>query len=971
MYTREEVIEKSTEYFNGDVLAATVFADKYSLRHVDDSYLELTPDDMHKRLAKEFARIEAKYPNSLSEEEIFDSMKNFQNIVPQGSPMAGVGNTTQLTSLSNCFVVDSPYDSYSGILRADQELTQIFVRRGGGGLDVSTIRPQGLSTKNAARTTDGIAVFMERYSNTTREVATRGRRAALMLSISVHHPEIETFIKIKKDKTKVTGANISVRLSDEFMNAVKNDTDYEVRWPVDSKTPSIKKNIKAKDIWDMIVESAWESAEPGILFWDNIIKNGAADAYSEYKSQSTNPCFSGDTKVLVRNWEPREGGSPGESITRKISDLVGGNFDIYDGKDWVNNNKFTKTGENVQLFKLTLDSNDSIRATEYHTFILSNGDRVQLKNLKIGDVLKTVEKYSVFNKQNLPNPKIVSIEKDSTEDVYCTNVETTNSFTISTPNHTILVGNCAELPLSPYDSCRLVAMNTLSFVKNPYTKDAYFDYVEFDKMSMKAQRIMDDIIDLETEHVDRILEKLHNDPEPEDIKKVDIQLWNKIKQSCNNGRRCGLGVTAIGDTLAAIGVKYGSKESIEIVGNIYKSLELAAYKMSIDLAEERGHFPVYDYDTEKNHHFISKVISSLPEEYQEKYKKFGRRNIALTTTAPGGSVSILTRTTSGIEPVFMISYSRRKKINPSENIEADYTDTVGDKWKTYKVYHPQYEQWSSVTGLDDETKSPWYGSTAQDIDWSASVDIQASAQKWVCASISKTCNLPNSATKELVGDVYMKAWETGCKGFTVYRDGSRDGVLITNDKKENKEDAGVIETNSPKRPEKLECDIHHLKIKGESWIVFVGLLKGKVYEVFAGLSKYVSIPKKITSGFIVKRSTKKDNGSSVYDLVYGDENDPTIIKDVVTTFENPTEGTFTRLTSLALRHGSSVQHVVEQLHKEEQGDLYSFSRVLGRVLKTYIKDGTKKKGKCPNCGGDNLVYQEGCLRCMDCSHSKC
>lgn len=819
MYTREEVIEKSTEYFNGDVLAATVFADKYSLRHIDDSYLELTPDDMHKRLSKEFARIESKYPNPLSEEEIFDSMKNFQNIVPQGSPMAGVGNTTQLTSLSNCFVVDSPYDSYSGILRADQELTQIFCRRGGGGIDISTIRPQGLSTKNAARTTDGIAVFMERYSNTTREVATRGRRAALMLSISVHHPEIETFIKIKKDKTKVTGANISVRLSDEFMNAVKNNTDYEVRWPVDSKTPSIKKNIKAKDIWDMIVESAWESAEPGILFWDNIIKNGAADAYHEYESQSTNPC--------------------------------------------------------------------------------------------------------------------------------------------------------AELPLSPYDSCRLVAMNTLSFVKNPYTKDAYFDYVEFDKMSMKAQRIMDDIIDLETEHVDRILEKLHNDPEPEDIKKVDIQLWNKIKQSCNNGRRCGLGVTAIGDTLAAIGVKYGSKESIEIVGNIYKSLELAAYKMSIDLAEERGHFPVYKYETESNHHFISKVISSLPEEYQEKYKKFGRRNIALTTTAPGGSVSILTRTTSGIEPVFMISYSRRKKINPSENIEADYTDTVGDKWKTYKVYHPQYEKWSSVTGIDDETKSPWYGSTAQDIDWSASVDIQAEAQKWVCASISKTCNLPNSATKELVGDVYMKAWETGCKGFTVYRDGSRDGVLITNDKKENKEETGLVETNSPKRPEKLECDIHHLKIKGESWIVFVGLLKGKVYEVFAGLSKYVSIPKKITSGFIVKRSTKKENGSSVYDLVYGDESDPTIIKDIVTTFENPTEGTFTRLASLSLRHGSSVQHLVEQLHKEEQGDLYSFSRVLGRVLKTYIKDGTKKKGKCPNCGGDNLVYQEGCLRCMDCSHSKC
>lgn len=966
MATREEVIEKSTEYFNGDVLAATVFADKYSLRDVNDSYLELTPDDMHRRLAKEFSRIEAKYPNPLSEEEIFNSMKNFQNIVPQGSPMAGVGNTTQLTSLSNCFVVDSPYDSYSGILRADQELTQIFVRRGGGGLDVSTIRPKGLSTKNAARTTDGIAVFMERYSNTTREVATRGRRAALMVSISVHHPEIETFIKIKKDKTKVTGANISVRLSDEFMNAVKNDTDYELRWPVDSKTPSIRKNVKAKDIWNMIVESAWESAEPGILFWDNILKNGAADAYSEYKSQSTNPCGKGTTKVYVRSFDVKDGAFKYYTKTLKelseLSKELQRVYDIFDGENWVKNDNFTKTGIDIDLYKITLIDGDELYFTKNHEFVMRDGKKVQLQNLNVGDSLKTV----------LDDTSFVII-KDITyfgkEDVYCTNVKTTNSFTIKTDKHTILVGNCAELPLSPYDSCRLVAMNTLSFVKNPYTKDSYFDYEEFDKFSMKAQRLMDDIIDLETEHVDRILEKLHNDPEPEDIKRVDIQLWNKIKQSCNRGRRCGLGVTAIGDTLAALGVKYGSNESIKIVGEIYKSLEIAAYKMSIDLAEERGHFPIYNYETESEHVFISKIISNLPEEYQEKYKKFGRRNIALTTTAPGGSVSILTRTTSGIEPVFMVSYSRRKKINPSETIEADYVDTVGDKWKTYKVYHPQYEQWSNITGIADESKSPWYGSTAQDIDWSASVDIQAEAQKWVCASISKTCNLPNSATKELVSEVYMKAWETGCKGFTVYRDGSRDGVLITDNVKKSENE--IAETNAPKRPDSLECDIHHLKIKGESWIVFVGLLKGKVFEVFAGLSKYVSIPKKITSGYIVKRSTKKDNGSSVYDLVYGDLDDPTIVKDIVTTFENPTEGTFTRLTSLAIRHGSSVQHVVEQLHKEEQGDLYSFSRVLGRVLKTYIKDGTKKKGKCPNCGGENLVYQEGCLRCMDCSHSKC
>ena len=967
MYSREQVIEKSTEYFNGDTLAATVFADKYALRDDNENLIELTPDDMHKRLAKELARIEQKYPNPMSEQEIYDSIKNFQNIVPQGSPMAGIGNYTQLTSLSNCFVIDPPHDSYSGILRADQELTQVYLRRGGAGLDVSTIRPKGLPTKNAARTTDGIAVFMERYSNTTREVATAGRRAALMISISVHHPEIETFIKIKKNKTKVTGANISIRLSDEFMNALKSETTYEQRWPVDSKTPKIKNQVDAKHIWNQIIESAWESAEPGLLFWDNIIKNGAADAYKEYESKSTNPCLSKDTKIFTSTVNVITG-LP-EIYREEISNLVGRTVKIYDGENWVENSKFMKTGISQQLYKIVFNSGDFIRATEYHTFILSNGNRILLKDLKVGNILKTIHSKQNFLYEQNNNPKIVSIELDGIEDVYCTNVETTNSFAISTLNHTILVGNCAELPLSPYDSCRLVAMNTLSFVKNPYTNEAYFDYDSFEKYSKKAQRLMDDIIDLETEHVDRILNKIHNDPEPEDIKRNDINLWNKIRKSCNNGRRCGTGVTAIGDTLAALGIKYGSEESIKTVETIYKALELAVYKQTIELAEDRGAFPIYDYETEKNHIFISKVISNLPESYQEKYRKYGRRNIALTTTAPSGSVSILTQTTSGIEPVFRVSYERRKKINQSEKIEADYTDVMGDKWKVFKVYHPQFSKWSEITGKTSEEESPWFGSTANDIDWSASVDIQAVAQKWVCASISKTCNLPNSVSKEVVAEVYMKAWETGCKGFTVYRDGSRDGVLITTEeKKENKKFA---ETNAPKRPETLDCDIHHIKIKGENWIVFVGLLEGKVFEVFAGLSKYVSIPRKVLKGKIVKKNSKKENGSSIYDLTYGEEFDPTIIKDIVRTFENPTEGAFTRLLSLSIRHGGPLHHIVQQLQKDEYSDIYSFSRVIARVLKSYIKDGTKIKAKCSNCGSENLVYQESCLICKDCGSGKC
>ena len=815
--TRDEAIKKSVEYFNGDELAATVFVDKYALRDEDGNVLESTPDDLHERLATEFSRIENKYPNPLSKQEIFDLMRDFKKVVPQGSPMAGIGNSSQLMSVSNCFVVGSPEDSYGGILKSDQELAQIYKRRGGGGMDISTIRPKGLKTNNAAKTTDGIAVFMERYSNTCREVAVQGRRAALMLSISVHHPEVETFINIKRDKTKVTGANISVRLSDDFMNAVKNNEEYEQRWPIDSETPKIVRKVNARDIWKQIIECAWESAEPGILFWDNIINNGSADAYPKFKSLSTNPC--------------------------------------------------------------------------------------------------------------------------------------------------------GELPLSRLDSCRLTAMNLLGFVKNAYTKDSYFDWNDFDKTTIDAQRIMDDIIDIEIEHVDKILEKILNDSESADVKQVEINLWNNIRIACETGRRCGMGITALGDTLAALGIKYGSKESIEMTERIYKALELATFKSSIILAKERGHFPEYNYEIEKSHIFIQKVISELPLEYQEMYKQYGRRNIALTTTAPSGSISLLTQTTSGIEPVFMLSYSRRKKINPSETTPPDFVDAMGDKWTTHKVYHHELKNWMNVTGETDETKSPWFEATAQDIDWMSSVDLQAAAQRWVCASISKTCNLPNSATKELVADVYMRAWESGCKGFTVYRDGCRDGVLVTDSKK----DTAVVfqEHNAPKRPESLECDIHQVKIKGDAWTIFVGLLDGKAYEIMGGKSSFVNISKKIVKGKLVKNTKRAGSNKSIYDLHYGDEDAPTIVKDVVRTFENPTEGEFSRMVSLALRHGSPIQYVVEQLQKDDEGDLYSFSKVLARVLKTYIKDGVKIKAVCKNCGSDKLIYQEGCLSCSDCGFSKC
>jgi ribonucleoside-diphosphate reductase alpha chain len=820
MATYKEVIKESIKYFNGDEMAAKVFADKYALKD-GDIYYELTPNEMHKRLAGEFARIEKKYPNSLDKDTIYGLFENFRYIIPQGSPMSAIGNPYNTQSASNCFVIDSAYDSMGGIHRTDEEQAQLMKRRGGVGHDISNIRPSGLPVANAAKTTDGIGVYMDRFSNTTREVAQSGRRGALLEACSVHHPEIETFINIKRDKTRITGANISVKLTDEFMNAVKNGTDYEQRWPVDSDNPSISKMVDARSIWNQIIFAAWESAEPGLLFWDNALKYTPSDIYGDFgfRSIATNPC--------------------------------------------------------------------------------------------------------------------------------------------------------GEIVLPAYDSCRLICENLKSFVINPFTKKAYFDYVNFIKITKIAQRLMDDMIDIELEQIDKILAKVESDPEPYEIKRVELELWNKIKETCLKGRRTGLGITALGDALAALNIRYGSDESIEVTEKIYKTLEVSAYESSIELAEERGSFPIFNYELEKDHVFVSRVISNLPIEVQEKYKKFGRRNIALTTTAPTGSVSMMTQTTSGIEPVFAIKYSRRKKINLSNsNEKVDYIDSLGDKWQVFEVYHEGFKQWMDVTGYtyEDFDKSPYYKATANDVDWLASVKIQAVAQKWICHSISKTCNLPNSATKELVADIYMKAWESGCKGFTVYRDGCRDGVLIT--KKETKnEECTCGEVHSITRPKRLECDIHQAIINSQAWTIFIGKLDGKPYELFGGLSSKVELPKKIKHGFL-DRCGKNDDGLSIYELVYSDGDETGKIKDVVNMFENPTQGAFTRMISLLLRIGTPIHIIVEQIQKDKASDMYSFSRIIARVLKKYIKDGTSSKQKCPNCGGD-ISYIEGCLMCTHCGYAKC
>ena len=822
-YTHEQVFQASLEYFKGDELAASVFTNKYALQDEKGNYLELTPDDMHRRLAGQFARIERKYPNNMVLEEIYQLFKDFKYVVPQGSPMSGIGNEEKIQSLSNCFVIESPADSYGGILKTDQEQVQIMKRRGGVGFDISTIRPKGMYTSNAAKTTDGIEVFLDRFSNSCREVAQGGRRGALMLSISVHHPQVMEFIKIKRDLTRVTGANISVRVTDEFMKAVKSGTEYIQRWPVDSQTPEVHDHVDAREVWDALIEGAHASAEPGVLFWDTATRMTPSDAYADagFGSVSTNPC--------------------------------------------------------------------------------------------------------------------------------------------------------GEIILSPYDSCRLMLVNLTSFVKNAWSEDAEFDYGHFRDVARKAQRLMDDMIDLEIEQIDKILAKIDSDPENDITKAPERNLWQTIKKVAIDGRRTGLGITGLGDAIAMLGQRYGSEESVKTTEEIYKWLSLASYEESIQLAKERGSFPIWSEEKEKGHPFLDRVISELTPEVQADYKKYGRRNIANTTTAPAGSVSCLTQTTSGIEPAFMLYYKRRKKVQADE--EVMFVDDLGDKWTEFNVYHHSFKKWMKEKGYNDlevdsaVQNSPYHRATANEIDWRAKVKLQSAAQKWICHAISNTTNLPNDIDVETVKDIYMMGWELGCKGVTVYRDGSRSGVLVSTEEKKP-EEVGIVERDAPKRPEELECDIYHTSVKGQKWAVLVGLLDGKPYEVIGGSADQIEIPSKFRNGKLYKRVFKTKN--SKYDLAIGEGDNKLVVKDVVSVFDNPNHAGYTRVISTSLRHGVPVQYLVEQMQKDKEMDMFSFSKVISRCLKNYIIDGTEVGKTCPDCGAEgSLVYQEGCVTCKSCGSGKC
>lgn len=841
--TNQQAYEETLHYFKGDDLAARVWVTKYALKDSDGNIYEKTPDDMHQRIASEVARIEKKYPNPLSEAEIFDLIKDFKYIIPQGSPMTGIGNNFQIASLSNCFVIGNGTnsDSYGSIMKIDEEQVQLMKRRGGVGHDLSYIRPKGSAVKNSALTSTGLAPFMERYSNSTREVAQDGRRGALMLSVSINHPDSEDFINAKLEQGKVTGANISVKIDDEFMKAVKTNSEYQQKYPIYSKNPKYTKTIFADEIWKKIVHNAWKSAEPGILFWDTIIRESIPDCYADlgFETVSTNPC--------------------------------------------------------------------------------------------------------------------------------------------------------GEIPLCPYDSCRLIAINLYSYVENPFTKESKFNFELFRKHAAYAQRMMDDIIDLEMEKIDAILAKIEKDPENEEIKHTEKQLWEKIRKKTLQGRRTGIGITAEGDMLAALNLRYGSKEANDFSVEVHKTLALSAYRSSVEMAKERGAFEVYNAEKEKNNPFILRLKEADENLYQDMVK-YGRRNIALLTIAPTGSTSLMSQTTSGIEPVFLPVYKRRRKVNPNDkDVRVDFVDEVGDSWEEYIVFHHHFKTWMQVNGYDISKnysneeiqdlieKSPYYKATSNDIDWLSKVEMQGAIQKWVDHSISVTINIPNEATEELVNQLYIKAWEVGCKGVTVYRDGSRSGVLVSaDDKKEEKDEeetASSLEAFPTKRPQILKADVVRFQNNKEKWIAFVGLVNGRPYEIFTGLAddeEGILLPRWVNEGLIIKN--RDENGVSRYDFQFKN------LRGYKTTIEglshkfNPEFWNYAKLISGTLRHGMPIENVVELINRLEldSESINTWKAGVARALKRYIPDGTEVDGKkCSNCGSDQVVYQEGCLICKNCGNSKC
>jgi ribonucleotide reductase alpha subunit len=1237
-YVMDEVVKSSVDYFKGDELSAKVWVNKYALKDSFGNIYEQNPDDMHWRLANEIARIEQKYPNSLTADELFDLMRNFKYIVPQGSPMTGIGNNFQIASLSNCFVigVDGKSDSYGGIMKIDEEQVQLMKRRGGVGNDLSHIRPNGSPVKNSALTSTGVVPFMERYSNSTREVAQDGRRGALMLSISVKHPDAESFIDAKLEQGKITGANVSVKMHDDFMNAVINKQNYIQKYPIDSSNPQFKKEINAEKLWKKIIHNAWKSAEPGVLFWDTIIKESLPDCYADlgYKTVSTNPCFPSSENLLtdkgyvkfgdlfnrgkenivvcdnrikyndngvekVENWfiDNELTGTINRKashvfLTQKNAEIIelktkrgfsikctpdhhiATTIGMVEAKDLTNEHKiliaipnnegsiidlepnttlehlsmliglitgdgtFDKSRSRVHLDFYGVDAdrivNKVLKSIEYLKNEFGDITNVKNRNLSTFFITKTDKKTRItsawlseilnkygFNRdtkgivpqfimensatnigkyylaglfytdgsfqgtknkgysirlsqsnrnllqsvqlilhsngiitnlhkrrdsklKSLPDGKggykeyltktnydlitkdgsivnycnkigflghiekenkmkvnhnfrvnnnltdtVIDIIKCGNEDVYCIKEDIGRNIIVNG----ISTRRCGEIPLCPYDSCRLLALNLYSYVNNPFTDKAEFDFDLFKKHSQIAQKIMDDIIDLEIEKVDKILEKIKSDPESPDIKLTEEQLWLKIKDKTEKGRRTGVGITAEGDMLAALGLRYGTEEATNFSELVHKTLAIEAYRSSVIMAKERGSFTIYDTEREKTNPFILRLKDADNELYNNMIK-YGRRNIACLTIAPTGTTSMMTQTTSGIEPVFMPVYTRRRKVNPNDkNHKIDFVDEVGDSWEEFNVFHHKFLTWMEINGYDINKKytqseiddivklSPYYKATSGDIDWLQKVHMQGKIQKWVDHSISVTINLPNDATEELVGNLYIEAWKSGCKGCTVYRDGSRSGVLISNNDKTKNTDSDKI-GHAEKRPKILKAKVVKFNNGGEKWVSVVGLLKEKPYEIFTGLLDKLNIPKYVEEGWVIKNmvegtfsdefgiETKKM--VSRYDFGYKDKDGTNIIIEGLSTTFKQEYWNYAKLISGLLRHNMPLEYLIKVIKTLNLGEenINNWKNGVIRTLKKFINDGVIIPEKCSKCGG-NLVMESGCNVCKDCGHSKC
>lgn len=960
-YSYDEVYEACLKYFNGDKLAAGVMIGKYLMRNEAGDYLEKSPDDMHQRIAAEFARIEQKYPNSLSQDVIKEALTNFKYIVPQGSPMFGIGNTQQKVSIANCYVVGQPVDSYGGIFEKDEQLAQIMKRRGGVGIDISTLRPTGMTVQNSARTSDGIGCFMERFSNTTKEVAQNGRRGALMVSISNNHPDIEKFINIKRDLTKVTGANISIRWTDEFLKAVERDEEYTLRFPVDASIEDAKitKVVRAKDIWNQFVQANWDSAEPGCLFWDTITGQSISDCYADegFKTISTNPCITGSSLIMTN-----KGPVPMKELVKDYRMYQVKNFNTdtneYEYDEIID---AALTRKNADVITLEFDDGETLTLTPDHLVFTENRGYVKAASLTADDILISMEIVS-----NIKRRKIAKISVSSNEDVYdITTLKNGNFFANGT-----LVHNCGEIPLSEYGACMLQVLNLTGFIDNEFEDNASFNWERFDKYIKIAVRLMDDMIDIEVEKCDQTIDKIISDPEPESIKARELKLWQDVKSTYQRGRRVGLGITALGDMLAMLNLRYGSDESIKFVDEVFKRFQATVYLENSVIASERGTFPIWNWEKEKDCHYIKQ----LPQTTQDHIQKHGRRNIAMLTCAPTGSVSILTQTSSGIEPIFKRSYTRNRKMTQQDRdrgVTPAYKDSDGIEWLSFEVLHHGLEKWKQKFPNRDISSNPYIRSEAGELEGLTRVTMQSTLQRWIDHSISATCNVKADITVEQVNALYMAAWKQKCKGFTIYREGSRMGVLVDNSTKTKPKTDEIQDNHAPSRPKVLECDIVSSAVNGTPWIFFISKLSGRPYDIFGGKKNNIEIAKKHKSGWIVKNGKKQ--GRRTYDLYLGsleDSEERMIIKDIASEF-SADSGSFTRILSALFRHGVPLKFIAEQLRKDNnEASLYTFEKVVARILTKYIKDGETSGETCSDCGS-TLVYSDGCVICKGCGKGKC